>query len=114
VTAASSTLESPDQTTILKANRPHTAHFNLIAQPSPPAPLSVVRQEMCSVARVCVCVRACGGCYPRRAIIQGSLSAQASKSVRDYVQMMDSSLWLVDLAGIFTRCHYRDDAHERL
>lgn len=67
---------------------------------------------MCSVARVCV--RACGGCYPRRAIIQGSLSAQASKSVRDYVQMMDSSLWLVDLAGIFTRCHYRDDAHERL
>jgi len=60
VTAASSTLESPDQTTILKANRPHTAHFNLIAQPSPPAPLSVVRQEMCSVARVCVCARMWG------------------------------------------------------
>lgn len=63
---------------------------------------------------MCACVCACGGCYPRRAIIQGSLSAWASKSVRDYVQMMDSSLWPVDLAGIFTRCHYRDDAHERL
>ncbi len=67
---------------------------------------------MCCGLFVCVC--ALGGCYARRAIIQGSLSARASKSVRDYVQMMDSSLWPVNLAGIFTRCHYRDDVHERL
>lgn len=46
----------------------------------------------------------------RRAIIQESLSVWTSKSVRDYVQMMDSSLWPVDLAGIFTRWHYGDDA----
>lgn len=33
----------------------------------------------------------------------------AGKSVRDYVQMIDSSLWSVDLAGIFTGCHYGCD-----
>lgn len=33
----------------------------------------------------------------------------AGKSVRDYVRMMDSSLWSADLAGIFTGCHYGSD-----
>ncbi len=82
------------------------AHCTL--EPDRTAITSTQRDDVLCGLLVCVCAR--GGCYPRRA---GSLSARASKSVRDYVQMMDSSLWLVDLAWIFTWCHYRDDAHER-